>query len=259
MNTHSEIARLQQELADRKGELGLVNEKLERLLELKNRFLSLASHDIRTPISTMKLAVEVLENQLQDDPRPGLDRLLSILSRSIARVERRIEEMLMIARLDISGIKLEVGPLDLNSVVKEAIASFFPSAISRDVNLDASFDDIPPMRGDAQRIHQLTSVLIGAVLEGMDPGLRLTVATRAESEGAGIEVRGNGPPLPEERARALMAGLEEENPSDLTRASLYTAHQIARRHGGRLEIKGGEEGPTFFVWLPLEAQQEKEA
>ncbi len=247
-----EVLRLRRELAARNAELQCLTSQLAHVLDMKNRFLDITSHDLRTPVTTIKLVHDILEGQLKDTATPGIQRLLDILSRNLAKIEARIEELLLIARLDVDDMRLQVGNLALNAVVEDAVASFFPGAISRGVDLDAVFSDIRPMRGDARRMGQLASELIACGLNRVDAGGRLMVETREANGGALIQVSDNGPELSEEKIEEMLAGLEDDNPTRQTRASLYAAYRIARRHGGRIDIQPSREGGAVFsAWLPF--------
>lgn len=250
---------VEKRLADRSEQLEQVNKELEHLVELKDRFLSLATHDIRTPITTMKLAVTVLESKLPDDVRSSVRKPLDILQRNLARVEGKIEEYRLITRLGLDRLHLTFGPVDLNACVQDAIACYFPGAISRGIDLDAELDDIPPMRGDAARIGQLTRELIESSLERIEQGQRILVRTEFANDGAWIRVTDNGPVMPEEDTRDLLDGLDRFVPTRQTRVPIFAAHQIASAHGGCLEIKSDEHtGTTFSAWLPSAPPEDSE-
>jgi len=253
-----EVLHLRQELAARNAELQCLTTQLAHILEMKNRFLDLATHDIRTPVTTIKLVGDIFEKQLMPDGGVGVRRLLDILTRNVAKIEAKIEELLLIARLDMDDIQIKIGNVDLNAVVEDAVASFFPGAISRGIDLDAVLTDVPTLRGDARRIGQLASELISCALERLDTGQRVMVETCRDRDGVVIRVTDNGLPIGTSQIEEMLAGLANEDPSRQTRASLYAAYQIARRHGGRLDLHSGTEpdgGVVFAAWLPLDAAQ----
>lgn len=248
----TEIRSLRCQLAERSAELQKANTELARLLEIKDRFVSLATHDIRTPVTTMKLAVAVLETSLPPDAREKVRKSLDILSRNLARVENKLQEYRLITRLDLQCLHLTIGPVDLNDAVKDAVASYFPGAISRGVTLDAEFSEVPAMRGDAARIGQLARELIESSLERLGEGERLLVQTCAEGNGAWIRIVDDGPLVPPDETEGLLRGLDTGDPTQQTRAPLFAAHQIARAHGGRIALRSSrEEGTVFSAWLPF--------
>jgi signal transduction histidine kinase len=227
--------------------------RILHLLEMKNRFLSMASHDVRTPVSTMKLVIDVMEGQLADAD-PDVRKLLGILARNLAKIEGKIEEFQIIARLDVEeDPEIHAGPVDLNAVVQDAIASFFPGAISLGVHLDAHLDtEMPEARGDAARLGQMTSNLIASSLERLADGQHMIVRTYRENDCAHIAVADDGVILPPDQIETLMRGLEEESPPPETRVALYAAYRIARAHGGGLTIAPTDEGGMVFcAWIPL--------
>lgn len=249
-----EMVQLRQNLARSHAELRNLNLSVTRLLEMKNKFLSLATHDIRTPITTMKLVADVLEKQLLPEAGPGVRRLLDILERNVAKIEGKIEELLLISRLDMEEITLELREVDLNAVVQDAIAGFHPGAISRSVDIDAQFGLVPPLRADPRRLGQLAAELIACSLERLDAGQYMIVETTCRDGRAVLSVCDNGPVIMEDQVEDLMKGLREEDPNRQTRASLYYAYQIAKRHGGTLEVSSDlNAGTIFAAVLPMSA------
>ncbi|MBN2713086.1 MAG: hypothetical protein JXR97_11745 [Planctomycetes bacterium] len=261
VNVHLEATRLRKELASRNAELEDKTADLAHLIDLKNRFLDLATHDIRTPITTMKLVSNVIDKLVGD--MPGFDRIekpMDILARNIARIEAKIDEFMLIAKLDLRRMILDLGPVNLNDIVRDAISSFFANAISRGIDLDASLNEIPLMRGDARKLTQLAFELIETSIDRLDSGGRILVKTRPEGDGVWLRVTDNGVPMEAGAPTRLLGGMENEVIEGDARVPLYNAYRIARAHGGRLLIASDENAGTLFAaWVPLVAVVEQEA
>ncbi len=245
------VDRLRRQLAARTLELERLSSRLERMLEMKSRFLSLTAHDIRTPINTIKLVADVLGGQFADDERESVRGPLDILARNVAKIEGKLDEFMLISRLDVEDIELAAGTADLNGIVQGATATFFPGAISRGIDLDAKFSPVPPLRLDGRRVGQLAQNLVANALGRSEKGGRLLVATGydARRRAAWIAVTDYGPGFSGEEAEEILRGLAELRPTDGTRASLYAVYEIARRHGGELEIATVDGATTFTAWL----------
>ena len=249
-----DAGRLRMELAAYALDLEKNNDRMSHLLGMKDRFLSLATHDLRTPLTTMKLVGEMIEKQLVESSPPGIKRMLDILARNIAKIEVKVDELLLIARMDMEVSPLELQEINVNEIALDVIKIFFPGAISRGVELDAVFGGVARIQADARCLDQLMCELIASSLERLDTGDHVEVRISTEGEGVRISVTDDGPPMREGQAEQLMEGLLNESPTRQTRVSLYTAHVIAQRHGGRLEITSSEsKGTTFSVWMPQQA------
>lgn len=255
---HSDVEDLHKQLAKREAELSQLNQRLHHLIHWKNRLLNLVAQDIRTPITAIKLVAEVIEYQFQDQISPGLRRLLDIFDRNITRLEAHIDDLNLIANLDLDGISLTLGPVDLNAEVQRAITTFFPHALRRGIELDAVLGEVPPLEGDANHIRRMAMDLIGTSLARLERGQCMVVETLGKNDGAWIRVSDNGPPLSQEEVETILRQLKDHPEHQEIQISLYVAHQIAERHGGHLDIHS-DGGVTFAVWLPRTAKMSKES
>jgi signal transduction histidine kinase len=257
---HIQIKQLQDKLSIRNTELTELTEakeKLEQNIILKRQFLSLITHDLRTPITTIKLAAEVLREEIlhhaeHNEVTPKVTDLLNVLLRNIIRVEGNFNEIMTIANLDVDGMTLSPSSIDINKLIADAIAICAPESSNNSIKIKTEFSDIPEIKADIRRIKQMLINIITISLSRMDVRDFALVKTLAQNNGILISVCDTGPYLNGKFITEVIGGLNKGLPTPQTRVSLYTASRIACAHGGKLDIKSDvDNGTSFNIWLPV--------
>jgi signal transduction histidine kinase len=234
---------------ERQRQLG----ELERLGRLKDDFLSMASHELKTPITSIKVFSELAARR---EHRP---EVLATLGRQADRLVAMINNLLDISRLQLGQMPMEMGRVDLAALAAEFCNSFSLLFKERTV----SFESAPELgkvlvEGDPVRLEQVLSNLLDNALKCSSKGSRIWVRVGRKDDKALMEVQDEGTGIPaEELARIFERYYRIESqgaPSGLG-LGLHIAKEIVERHGGRIwaESEVGK-GSTFYVELPL-AQQ----
>jgi signal transduction histidine kinase len=236
---------------------------LKEAERMKDAFVSNVSHELRTPISSLKLYHGLLKTALPHKR----DEYLVTLRRETNRLERIIEDLLRLSRLDQGRVALKLAPVDLNALADQYVADRAPLAEERGLSLSLDqAPDLPPVHADEGMLGQTLSVLLTNALNYTPVGGRVVVSTwvcQREGEACtGFSVSDTGPGIPpEEQSRLFQrffrgaAGRESGQPG--TGLGLAIAKEIVTRHHGWIEVVSEGvpgEGATFSVWLPVESQ-----
>ncbi len=235
------------------------NERLRgRIAELSassDKFLAVATHDLRTPLASMRLVAELLSQPGRVSQESA--GFLGIMRRSIEQMDSLVSDVLNASRLSQPGESLQLADFDLNALVEDAMAGLFPVAMSKRIALDGSFSPgAGTVRADRARVGQMLTNLIGNAIKFTPPGGTVVVATDGGYDWFECSISDTGPGLkagdremlfkPFSRASAAPTGSE---PS--TGLGLYITRQIAEAHGGRVDAQGEPgKGSTFFFRLP---------
>jgi signal transduction histidine kinase len=210
-------------------------------------------HEVRNPLSTMNLTLQLMEEEWSGDASPAARRTLErvqSLRREVARLEEILDDFLRYAGLR----RLDLGDVDLNRVIEETAAFFAPECARAGVDL-AFYPDLrlPLVRLDERLTKQaLLNLFLNAVqaMEGR-PGSHLIVRTRLEGEEARVDVIDNGTGIPEsvrERVWEVYFSLRKGG----TGLGLPTARRIVEEHGGTLTFESDPaKGTVFTMRLPL--------
>jgi signal transduction histidine kinase len=210
-------------------------------------------HEVRNPLSTMNLTLQIMEEEWADERSPlarrTLERIQSLRS-EVARLGEILDDFLRYA-----GIRhLDLSEVDLNRVIEETTTFFSAECARAGVDVGVYPDlRLPLLRLDERLVKQaLLNLLLNAVqaMEGR-PGSQLIVRTRLEGDTARVDVIDNGPGIPEEH-RDRVWEVYFSTRREGTGLGLPTARRIAEEHGGSLTFESDVgKGTAFTLRFPL--------
>ena len=242
----------------------LLAEQNERLLEadrLKDEFVALISHDLRTPLTSI---IGYVELALDSSLTPKLDKerrsYLEVVSRNSERLVRLVDDLLFVARLQAGRLVLDAVDFDLSELAIEAVETARPRAEQSDLAISFVGDSHVHIEGDRGRLFQVLDNLISNALKFTPAGGRVDVRVLGSSGGAVLEVSDTGIGLPPgdaerifERFFRTTQAVTEQIPG--TGLGLFIARAIAEAHGGSISASARDGGGTTFrIRLPLRAE-----
>jgi signal transduction histidine kinase len=232
------------------------NRELKIADGLKDEFVASVSHELRTPLTSILGYTEFL---LDDKTGPLNDeqrRFLAIVNRSSGRLLRLVGDLLFIAQLDATNLRLEPAPLSLTRLVEEAVDAALPAASIKDLVLTVTSSAVPEMVGDAARLSQLLDNLISNAIKFTQNG-SVTVTLEELAGTAVIEVSDTGMGIPAAEQSRLFQRFYRTSAANLqaiqgSGLGLSIAKAITEGHGGTIECQSVEHaGTTFQIRLPL--------
>jgi signal transduction histidine kinase len=188
-------------------------------------------------------------------------RFLAIVYRSSERLQRLVGDLLFVARLDANGLQLRFGEARLDEIVRESVESSSALARSREVELVAEVDDVPPVSGDKDRLAQLVGNLVSNALKFTPAGGRVTVRAFRDGGNAVMEIQDTGIGIPEaEQGRLFQRFFRSSTATEQaipgTGLGLVISKAIAEAHGGTIGvISASGEGTCFRVEIPLDPEE----
>jgi signal transduction histidine kinase len=152
----------------------------------RDHVLSIVSHDLRNPLGTITMAASLLLDLVPDEEERRTERRqLEIIKRAAGTMNRMIQDLLDVTRIESGRLTVERGPTDAKSVLDETMALHRPLADAAGIALENRIaDGLPPMCADPQRVGQILANLIGNALKFTPRGG--TVAVSADAEAGGI-------------------------------------------------------------------------
>jgi two-component system phosphate regulon sensor histidine kinase PhoR len=240
----------------------------ERVVErMRADFVANVSHELRTPLASLIGFVETLQGPAADDP-PAQRRFLEIMAEQGARMNRLIDDLLSLSRIELTEHQVPSEPLDLTGLVERMVAGFEPRLAERKVRLGLRMDDdLPAVAGDADQIAQvLQNLLDNGLKYGRDGGeLTLDVSVAEPGQrwpsrrGIVISVADQGAGIPREHLPRLTERFYRVDKGRSravggTGLGLAIVKHIVNRHRGQLLIESEVgKGTTVSVWLPATA------
>jgi PAS domain S-box-containing protein len=232
----------------------------EEAVRARDTFLSIAAHELKTPLTALKGGVQLLARRqargLLD--AEGLAGALGTLDRSVDRLVTLTDDLLDVSRIRTGQLPLTLRPTDLAALVRDATARIRERGESDHALTVGLPADLPPVPADAGRIEQVLINLLDNAVKYSPAGGEVAVTARAGADGVAVAVRDEGIGLPPE---ALTTIFEPFGRAANAAASnlpgmglgLYICRNIIERHGGhiRAESAGEGRGTTVTFWLPF--------
>jgi signal transduction histidine kinase len=251
-----ELARTAETFNYMAAQLESMAHKQRELEQLRRDLIAWTSHDLRTPITSIRVRAEALADGVVDDPAM-VARYHQQICSEVQRLSGLIDDLFELARLDAGGQTFDLAPYSLTDVVSDTLESFRLQAEAQGVALDGFCGPgLDPVRMDAQKINRLLSNLLGNALRHTPAGGQVTL--HAERQGGQVLVAvqdtGEGIP-PEDLPRVFERFFRGERSRTRSRGGaglgLAIARSIAEGHGGSIEAGSlPGQGTTFTVRWP---------
>ena len=241
------------------AQLQVTQGELEHAVRMRDDFMSIVSHEVRTPLNGLILETQLRKMHLARDNAAAftLDKMKAMVERDERQIQsliRLIEDMLDVSRIRTGKLSIRPGQFDLSRLVSTLVETFAPqiSAAQSSVNLSAE----SPVVGlwDEFRIEQVVSNLLTNALRygAKSP---IDVSVYVEGENAIVEVRDQGIGISEENQQRIFQQFERVSAKHAVAGlglGLFISEQIVAAHGGQITVQSAlGEGAVFRVSLPL--------
>ncbi len=240
--------------------LAVQNERLVEADRLKDEFVALISHDLRTPLTSIigyvELALDDDADLPLDDERHGY---LEIVARSSQRLLRLVDDLLFVARLRTGRLDLNPAQLDLAEIVAQTVDEMRPRAEQKTLTLLLDTDEPVLIEADRGRLFQLLDNLVSNAIKFTPEGGSIELAVSRTPTGGCLEVRDTGIGIGVSETERVFdqffrarAAVTNQIPG--TGLGLFIARAIAEAHGGSITAAARDGGGTVFrIELPVRA------
>ncbi|HSI87425.1 MAG TPA: ATP-binding protein [Pyrinomonadaceae bacterium] len=228
---------------------------------LKDEFLATVSHELRTPLNAILGWAALLRKSSIDGEHT--DRALSVIERNAKIQNTLISDILDVSSIITGKLKMEMRPVNVIPVVREAIETAYPSARAKNVTIETEFKAVEPeVAGDAERLQQVFWNLLANAIKFTPAGGNIRVKVTTVAGAVQISVRDSGIgidpasiPYVFERFRQVDSSIKRTHGG--LGLGLAIVRHLAELHGGTVtaESKGEGHGTMFSVELPLLARQ----
>lgn len=233
--------------------------ELEAALAVRDEFLSVAAHELKTPLTGLRANAQILARRVQksDLEAPAwLGDGLRTLDQQADRLNRLIVQLLDISRLDQGKLLVDHAPTDLVALVEKLVAAFQARSPKHTLILNADADLVAEV--DPVGVEQVLSNLLDNAIKYSPDGGEIEVeAHRADATFARLSVRDHGIGIAPEKREAIFDRFYQAHRDDHRSGlglGLYISRQIVERHGGAITVEFPDNGGTrFVVSLPLVA------
>jgi signal transduction histidine kinase len=241
----------------------LSNEKkaLSRLNRLQGRFVGMATHEFKTPLTSITAYTDALLGLVDDGQLPHVSEFLGVIRTEAGRLLRMVNRILDFSRMEYGSRLLGGTPHDLGPLVKETIQALAPTMAAKKLTHSLECEKhLPRANVDADLIRQVLVNLIGNAVKFTPDGGHITV-TLAETESS-VEVRiaDTGPGIPQHDIhrifREFYRSRETASQQEGTGLGLTIVRHIINLHGGHVEARQGLAGGSVFTFrVPKEVHE----
>lgn len=232
-------------------------------VRVRDEFISLASHELKTPITSMKIQTQLMERGLKNGspeviaPKK-LSEFVAVLGRQVNRLNELVETMLDVSRISTGRLVLDVRDVDLSQLVREVVQSSQAQLTRANPQLNSAIQvDVPSeliVRADPSRIKQVIENLIGnAIKYGQESPIEVRVSAEAARVSIVVVDRGMGIP-PEFLGKIFERFERAVSPSNISGLGLglFIVRQIVEAHQGAISVESEPgKGSSFKVSLPV--------
>jgi signal transduction histidine kinase len=253
-----ERAETLERLSHRTRELEAANLKLSELNQMKDVFLSTASHELKTPLSSVIAYAELLEENDHTLAQEQRGEFLRRLQGEAGRLMNLIEDILDLSRIESGKLALRRRMMPVNEVVRAALETSRALAQKHGVELADKLDDrLPPLSIDEVKLRQVVVNLLANAIKFSPERGTVAVASRIDQDAVVIEVTDDGPGiLPEESTHIFelfgqgVRGLDRKGGG--LGIGLHLVKRLSELHGGHVGVNSVPgKGSTFWVRLPM--------
>jgi two-component system, sensor histidine kinase ChiS len=261
------------EIAKKKTELEHSLAEQKKVSDLKSNFLSIASHELNTPLTSIKGYSDIIIDNMRDKVDPSVYRMIESIGRAADRLHKVVNNILDVTKIERGRLRLRPEIMDLGATMRDCVEEMSQIAQKRDIAFRVSAPEtLPQFYGDKHRMMQVFTNLMNNAIKYSPDGSAVNVAIAVDGESFHITVADRGIGIDKSEHKNIFAPFYEvgnanrhsTDPSKFmgggSGLGLSIVKGIVERHGGTVwvESEGADEGAfpgsTFHVSLPLHSE-----
>ena len=231
-----------------------ITERME-LERRKDEFISMASHELKTPITTLKGFTGLLLRKLERQGRQEEVPMLTRMDAQIDRLTKLIDELLDVSKVQAGQLDYEEEPVDLAALLQETVEILQPTSPTHTLIVRETTHAM--IMGDKDRLGQVLTNLISNAIKYSPQANQVDLSITTSNKTVTLRVRDYGVGIPKAQQKHIFDRFYRGRVSHSKAfpglgMGLYITHEIVKRHGGEITVESEEgKGSTFVVSLPL--------
>src|SRR4051812_39401524 len=227
-------------------------DELRRLSALRADFVSLVSHELRSPMAAVIGATRTLQGRWRELTPEQRDSFLALIGDETSRLARLIDDVLDTSRIEAGTFSFTFSDVDLAELLRDVVAA---AEVAQDeVELTTEVGSLPQVRGDRERLRQVIQNLVDNAVKYSSAGGRVHVSALADDGHVLIDVADEGPGIVPDDHELIFEKFGRSSGGATKPGSglgLFIARSIAEAHGGTLDVRSvPEQGSVFRLELP---------
>jgi PAS domain S-box-containing protein len=227
----------------------------KKALEQKDEFISIASHELKTPVTSLKGFTQILQMTFEKEGNKNAVNLLSKMDKQVDKLSKLIVELLDATKIENGQLQFSKEDFDINDLIIETVEEMQRSAISHKINVELC--DTKIITGDSNRIGQVITNLISNAIKYSPEASDILITSVIESNKIKIGVQDHGIGIPASKLKNVfdrffrITGDNRETFPGLG-LGLFISKEIIKRHNGEIFAESAEgKGSKFCFLLPI--------
>ncbi|MGH9942728.1 MAG: ATP-binding protein [Pyrinomonadaceae bacterium] len=255
----TELERLNHELRQSNDELNEANARLRELAEMREEFLALTTHDLRSPLAVIHGVINFFTSGRLGSLTPEQQNMVSMMERNTQSLIELVNDILDASKIESGTLELELAAVDAAALVKEICETMRPLAVQKQIALrcESPAEELPRVRADRAKLRRALVNLVSNAVKFTPNGGEIAVSVTREG-GALVRLRvsDTGVGIPAEDVPRLFDKYEQARNRATRRErgtglGLYITKQIVELHGGEIAVASElGKGSTFSFTLP---------
>ncbi|MBD3163359.1 MAG: response regulator [Candidatus Eisenbacteria bacterium] len=232
-------------------------EKARELDRLKSEFVAVVSHEVRTPLTSIKGSLEILSEGKYFQLSPEQEELLKISQANVERLEELITSILDFSKLESGRLSTSFEEIDPAAVLEGAVAEMRNLASRSEIELRLDLgESLPRIQADRLRLVQVVTNLASNAIKFSSPGQEVLIRAAAHKEGLRVDVVDKGIGISPSDLPRLFLRFQQLDSSNTRKAGgtglgLVISKGIVEEHGGEIHVESEKgKGSTFWFWIP---------
>jgi len=232
-------------------------ERLAEVSRMKSEFVDVVSHQLRSPLTNLKWAVDFLISGEPGETEEKKAEYLQALKENSARMEELVSDLITVSRLETATFPLEKQETSLENLVEEIIFKFKPFAESAKIEIEFKFQkDLPKVLADSSQIKQVLENLLDNAIRYTKEKGRVELKLEKQEKNLYFEIKDQGVGIPQEDQKYIFQKFFRAQNilryrTQGTGLGLYIAKSIIGKSKGKIGFRSKErEGTTFWFTIP---------
>jgi signal transduction histidine kinase len=224
---------------------------LKRLAELKEEFVFVASHELRTPVTAIRWYLSMMASEKSGPLTEENKKILSQVTSANDRLIQLVEDLLEVARNDAGRLTIKLTGINLPEAVQSVLKELQPLAIERQIEISYAVDNLPQVVANSDRVREVLVNLVGNAIKYGKVGGKVTITHEVAETEVVTNVADNGIGMSEEERTKLFEKFYRIKNSDTesiqgTGLGLFIVKQIVEKMNGKIWVESEKGKGTIF-------------
>ncbi len=227
--------------------------ELENIVRMKEDFLGIVSHELKTPVTSLKIYTQALSKQFEDGEQKNIIKFFEKMDIQIDRLTRLIRELLELSRIDAGKLELRKRKFNIVELAYDIIENFQATTRRHDLILRSC--GVKEIFADEDRIRQVLVNLINNAIKYSPNGGKILITSKQQNKKISVSVKDYGVGIDKKEQRKIFDRFYQASNSMRTYDAglgigLYISNEIIKEHGGRITVRSKKgRGTTFTLHL----------